>query len=57
LLPRHFGKTTIALKLCRDRPSLYLDLESGHDRARLADLAPDDLVSWNGAQTQALRGP
>lgn len=33
--PRQSGKTTLALELGRVRPSLYLDLESISDRARL----------------------
>jgi predicted AAA+ superfamily ATPase len=35
--PRQVGKTTLALALGRTRQSLYLDLESPSDRARLAD--------------------
>jgi predicted AAA+ superfamily ATPase len=35
--PRQVGKTTLALEIADDRPSLYLDLESEADRARLAD--------------------
>lgn len=35
--PRQVGKTTLALDTARDRPSLYLDLESERDRARLAE--------------------
>ena len=36
--PRQVGKTTLALELVRDRPStLYLDLESPADAAKLAD--------------------
>lgn len=35
--PRQVGKTTLALQLAETRPSLYLDLESPADRARLAD--------------------
>lgn len=35
--PRQVGKTTLALEVARDRPSLYLDLESERDRARLAE--------------------
>jgi len=33
--PRQSGKTTLALEVGRRRPSLYLDLESTSDRARL----------------------
>lgn len=35
--PRQVGKTTLALEIGETRPSLYLDLESEADRARLAE--------------------
>jgi uncharacterized protein len=35
--PRQVGKTTLALEIGAQRPSIYLDLESETDRARLAD--------------------
>ncbi|HED19475.1 MAG TPA: ATP-binding protein [Gammaproteobacteria bacterium] len=35
--PRQVGKTTLAEDIASDRPSIYLDLESPSDRARLAD--------------------
>jgi len=35
--PRQVGKTTLARMLGEQRPSLYLDLESDADRARMAD--------------------
>src|ERR1035437_2693739 len=35
--PRQVGKTTLALEIAGQRPSVYLDLESTADRARLAD--------------------
>ena len=35
--PRQVGKTTLALEIAGHRPSIYLDLESTADRARLAD--------------------
>ena len=35
--PRQVGKTTLALDIAERRPSVYLDLESVSDRARLAD--------------------
>lgn len=35
--PRQVGKTTLALEIGEARPSLYLDLESPADRAKLAD--------------------
>jgi hypothetical protein len=35
--PRQAGKTTLALEVARDRPAVYLDLESETDRARLAE--------------------
>jgi len=35
--PRQAGKTTLALEVAGTRPSIYLDLESESDRARLAE--------------------
>jgi predicted AAA+ superfamily ATPase len=35
--PRQVGKTTLALMLTDNRPSLYLDLESAADRAKIAE--------------------
>jgi hypothetical protein len=35
--PRQVGKTTPALEVARQRASLYLDLESARDRAKLAE--------------------
>lgn len=35
--PRQVGKTTLALEIARTRPSVYLDLESPSDRAKLAE--------------------
>jgi predicted AAA+ superfamily ATPase len=35
--PRQVGKTTLALSLAKGRPSVYLDLESDEDRAKLTD--------------------
>ena len=35
--PRQVGKTTLALDIAAQRPSVYLDLESPADRARLSD--------------------
>lgn len=35
--PRQVGKTTLALTIAEQRPSIYLDLESGADRAKLAE--------------------
>ena len=35
--PRQVGKTTLALEVGNTRPSLYLDLETASDRAKLAD--------------------
>lgn len=35
--PRQVGKTTLALQVARARPSIYLDLESDADRARLGE--------------------
>lgn len=37
--PRQSGKTTLALEIAKRRPSVYLDLESAADRARLAEPA------------------
>jgi predicted AAA+ superfamily ATPase len=37
--PRQAGKTTLALAIAEERPSVYLDLESTADRARLAEPA------------------
>ena len=35
--PRQVGKTTLALEVGNTRPSLYLDLETASDRAKLVD--------------------
>ena len=35
--PRQVGKTTLALNVAESLPSVYLDLESGADRAKLTD--------------------
>jgi uncharacterized protein len=35
--PRQVGKTTLALEIAEQRPSIYLDLESDSDRAKLAE--------------------
>lgn len=35
--PRQVGKTTLAMEIARTRPSVYLDLESPSDRAKLAE--------------------
>ena len=37
LCPRQVGKTTLALEIAHTRPSLYLDLETASDRAKLTD--------------------
>ncbi len=37
--PRQVGKTTLALQLAEEVPSLYLDLEAREDRRKLADPA------------------
>jgi len=37
--PRQVGKTTLALDIADERPSIYLDLEASEDRAKLADPA------------------
>ena len=65
--PRQVGKTTLALEIGATRPSLYLDLESDADRARLSEpelyLAAhaDELVIFDEVHRmpgifQALRG-
>ncbi|MEZ0213166.1 MAG: AAA family ATPase, partial [Xanthobacteraceae bacterium] len=41
--PRQVGKTTLALEIGERRPSIYLDLESDADRAKLAE--PDLYLS------------
>ena len=35
--PRQVGKTTLAIEIGETRPSIYLDLESDADRARLPE--------------------
>ena len=35
--PRQVGKTTLARQIADSRPSIYLDLESPPDRAKLQD--------------------
>jgi len=66
--PRQVGKTTLALEVGNARPSLYLDLETASDRAKLADperyLADheDELVILDEVHRapeifQSLRGP
>jgi hypothetical protein len=35
--PRQAGKTTLALEVAQSRPSIYLDLESEADRAKLSE--------------------
>ncbi|WP_223843433.1 AAA family ATPase [Sinorhizobium fredii] len=35
--PRQVGKTTLALAIAERRPSIYLDLESDADRAKLSE--------------------
>ena len=35
--PRQAGKTTLALEIAESRPSIYLDLESESDRAKLSE--------------------
>jgi predicted AAA+ superfamily ATPase len=66
--PRQVGKTTLALEIGDTRPSVYLDLESNADRARLNDPEAylgrheDELVILDEVHRapelfQALRGP
>ncbi len=65
--PRQAGKTTLALEIAAERPSVYLDLEAPADRAKLADAAlylsahEDKLVIFDEVQRlpnlfQTLRG-
>lgn len=35
--PRQVGKTTLALEISKEKPSIYLDLESAKDRSKLAE--------------------
>ncbi len=44
--PRQVGKTTLALAVAERRPSIYLDLESDADRAKLAE--PELYLSSHG---------
>jgi predicted AAA+ superfamily ATPase len=44
--PRQAGKTTLGLEVAKPRPSLYLDLESDSDRAKLA--APELYLAQHG---------
>jgi predicted AAA+ superfamily ATPase len=46
--PRQVGKTTLALTVAERRPSIYLDLESDADRARLAE---PELFIWRSIRT------
>jgi predicted AAA+ superfamily ATPase len=46
--PRQAGKTTLALEVAKARPSVYLDLESESDRAKLAD--PELYLSQHAAK-------
>ena len=46
---RQVGKTTLALEIGKTRPSLYLDLESETDRARL-----QNAELYLGEQTEKL---
>ena len=56
--PRQVGKTTLALHVAKRRPSVYLDLESPRDTAKLADPEAyfdqhtDKLVILDEIQTQ-----
>lgn len=56
--PRQVGKTTLALQLAAERPSLYLDLESPTDLAKLSDPVlylgsqPDKLLILDEVQRQ-----
>lgn len=50
--PRQAGKTTLALEVAAGRPSVYLDLESAPDRARLSD--PDRYFAGHEAELVVL---
>jgi len=56
--PRQVGKTTLALEIAKMRPSIYLDLESKQDQAKLQDpiaylsLHQDKLVILDEIQRQ-----
>ena len=65
--PRQVGKTTLSLEIAEQQPSIYLDLESEEDRAKLANPAryfadhEDELVVLDEVQRvpelfQQLRG-
>jgi uncharacterized protein len=45
--PRQVGKTTLAHAVAESRPSVYLDLESRTDRAKLAERN----CFWRGMRT------
>src|SRR3990167_2456249 len=50
--PRQAGKTTLALEVAQDWPSVYLDLEAAPDRARLSD--PDRYFADHEAELVVL---
>lgn len=60
LRPRQVGKTTLAFVVGENRPSIYLDLESPSDRAKLAEPElflrrhEDKLVIYPGAESYPL---
>lgn len=65
--PRQIGKTTLALEIARNRPTIYLDLEAMADREKLSDptlfldrhvdkLAVLDEIHRMPALFEALRG-
>jgi predicted ATPase len=53
--PRQVGKTTLALEIGATRPSLYLDLESDADRARLSE--PELYLAAHADELVILHGP
>lgn len=61
--PRQAGKTTLAHSIADGRPSLYLDLESPFDQAKLADpLAffaayPDTFIVLRGSRSMPPESP
>lgn len=47
--PRQVGKTTLALEIAAQRPSVYLDLERISDREKLSDLLRSYLKDYSQA--------
>ncbi|WP_245424381.1 AAA family ATPase [Sinorhizobium sp. BJ1] len=47
--PRQVGKTTLALAIAERRPSIYLDLESDADRAKLSEPGSTSSTTWTSS--------